>query len=97
MAQKYGIINRAIPEEEIDSFVSTLANRMAALLSGVIDAAKNAVNATFQNTNGIITESAMLCKVLAKPAAAARMITSTEKSAQTNEGECQLKKILNKI
>ncbi|MDY0986674.1 enoyl-CoA hydratase/isomerase family protein [Flavobacterium sp. CFBP9031] len=96
-AEKYGIINRAIPEEEIDSFVSTLATRMASLLPGVIDAAKNAVNAAFHNTNGITTESNMLGKVFGEPAAAARMIASMEKGAQTIEGERQLEKILNNI
>ncbi|WKL49588.1 enoyl-CoA hydratase/isomerase family protein [Flavobacterium pectinovorum] len=96
-AEKYGIINRAIPEEEIDAFVSTLAARMASLLPGVIDAAKKAVNAAFHSTNGISEESAMLGRLFGEPAAAARMIASMEKGAQTVEGERHLEQILNSI
>lgn len=96
-AEKYGVINKAIPEEEIDSYIDTLATRIASLLPGVIGAVKNAVDAAFQNTNGITTESAMLGKVFGEPAAAAKMILAMEKGGQTVEGEHKLEEILNSI
>ncbi|WP_174238680.1 enoyl-CoA hydratase/isomerase family protein [Pedobacter sp. L105] len=97
MAEKYGIINRAIPEEEIDPYIETLATRIASLLPGVIDAAKNAVDAAFQNTNGITTESLMLGKLFSEPAAASKMLAAMEQGAQTFEGEHRLEEILNRI
>lgn len=96
-AERYGIINRAISEEEIDSFIETLANRIASLLPGVIGAAKNAVDAAFHHTNGIVTESMMLGKLFGEPAAAARMLAAMEKGAQTVEGEHRLEEILNSL
>lgn len=96
-AEKYGVINKAMPEEEIDSYIEKLATRIASLLPGVIDAAKSAVDAAFHHTNGITTESAMLGKVFAEPAASAKMIAAMEKGAQTVAGEYKLEEILNSI
>ncbi len=42
-AERYGWINRAIPLEQLDSFISRLANNIAALPKGVIAAAKLAM------------------------------------------------------
>ncbi len=43
LAERYGWINRALPAEELDGFVETLARRIAALPVGVAAAAKAAV------------------------------------------------------
>src|SRR6201985_1965134 len=43
-AERYGYVNRAIPDAELDSFVDALARRIASFDRGPIAAAKNLVN-----------------------------------------------------
>lgn len=43
-AERYGYINRALPDAELDGFVDTLARRIASFDLGAIAAAKNLVN-----------------------------------------------------
>ncbi|MEU4564049.1 enoyl-CoA hydratase/isomerase family protein [Actinoplanes sp. NPDC023936] len=45
LAERYGLINRALPAEELDSFVTTLARRIATLDLEVIAAVKTLVGA----------------------------------------------------
>jgi enoyl-CoA hydratase/carnithine racemase len=43
-AERYGYVNRALPDTELDVFVETLARRIASFDRGAIAAAKNLVN-----------------------------------------------------
>jgi enoyl-CoA hydratase/carnithine racemase len=43
-AERYGYINRALPDEELDGFVDALARRIASFDRGPIAAAKNHIN-----------------------------------------------------
>src|SRR2546421_8912653 len=43
-AERYGYVNRALPDAELDSFVDALARRIASFDRGAISAAKNLVN-----------------------------------------------------
>jgi enoyl-CoA hydratase/carnithine racemase len=43
-AERYGYINRAVPDEELDRFVDTLARRIASFDRRSITAAKNLIN-----------------------------------------------------
>ena len=43
-AEKYGYVNRALPDNELDAFVDTLARRIASFDRGPIEAAKNLIN-----------------------------------------------------
>ena len=43
-AERYGYVNRALPDTELDSFVDALARRIASFDRGAIAAAKNLVN-----------------------------------------------------
>ncbi|HEY8984806.1 MAG TPA: enoyl-CoA hydratase/isomerase family protein [Streptomyces sp.] len=45
LAERYGLINRAVPAEELDAFVDTLARRIAGLRPEVIALTKAAVDA----------------------------------------------------
>ena len=47
MAERYGWVNRAVPADEIDDFVATLAKRIAANAPDVIAAIKGAINNGF--------------------------------------------------
>ena len=44
MAERYGYVNRALPDAELDSFVDALARRIASFDRRAITAAKNLVN-----------------------------------------------------
>jgi len=44
IAERYGYVNRALPDAELDSFVDALARRIASFDPGAIAAAKNLVN-----------------------------------------------------
>ncbi|MEA9985765.1 enoyl-CoA hydratase/isomerase family protein [Subtercola sp. RTI3] len=46
LAEKYGLVNRALPASDLDSFVGELALRIASLRPGIIAAAKTAVGAS---------------------------------------------------
>ena len=43
-AERYGYVNRALPDSELDAFVDTLARRIASFDSRALGAAKNLVN-----------------------------------------------------
>jgi len=43
-AERYGYVNRALPDAELDSYVDALARRIASFDQGAIAAAKNLVN-----------------------------------------------------
>jgi enoyl-CoA hydratase/carnithine racemase len=45
LAERYGLVNRALPAAELDGFVSELAGRIARLAPEVVSAIKAAVNA----------------------------------------------------
>ncbi|GAB2475239.1 enoyl-CoA hydratase/isomerase family protein [Promicromonospora xylanilytica] len=45
LAERYGLINRALPADELDAFVSDLARRIARVRPEVVAAIKEAVNA----------------------------------------------------
>jgi enoyl-CoA hydratase/carnithine racemase len=44
IAERYGYVNRALPDAELDGFVDALARRIASFDRGAIAAAKNLVN-----------------------------------------------------
>ena len=43
-AERYGYVNRALPDAELDGFVDALARRIASFDRGAIAAAKNLIN-----------------------------------------------------
>ncbi|MFE4424952.1 enoyl-CoA hydratase/isomerase family protein [Streptomyces sp. NPDC056817] len=43
-AERYGYVNRALPDDELDAFVDTLARRIASFDRRPLEAAKNLVN-----------------------------------------------------
>ncbi len=92
-AERYGWINRAIPVEEIDAFVDTLAHNIAALPDGVISAAKYAIPAK-NLSEGFKRENDAWLGLVTLPAAAKLIGGGVAKGLQTKEGELQLEDIL---
>jgi enoyl-CoA hydratase/carnithine racemase len=91
LAERYGWINRALPAAELDQFVETLARRIAALPSGVVAAAKAAVQAGLAPlAQGLATENALMGGLFQLPATIARTRQALAAGAQTREGERDL-------
>ena len=85
-AERYGWINRALPEGELDRFVDRLATNIAALPDGVIAAAKRAI-APEDLTAGLLRENDAWASQIATPAATELMQQGLQRGAQTPDGE----------
>ncbi|PSM40394.1 enoyl-CoA hydratase [Streptomyces dioscori] len=98
LAERYGLVNRALPADEIDEFVASLARRIGALDSKIIAAVKTAVNAaaTSITFEGLSTENSLLTPLFSADASA---LTHKLLAAglQTREGERNLEAILNQF
>ena len=96
-AERYGLINRALPPEEFDGFVDALARSIAALPAGVATAAKAAVDsAVGPLTQGLAEENELLGQVFTE-SAAERTRAALAAGAQTREGERDLERLMNGI
>lgn len=95
LAERYGLVNRALPADELDDFVDTLAQRIARLVPGVIEAATTSIDAAFSLPikEGLAVENAQLMSLFT-PAAAQRTIHLLARGLQTRDGEKALEKIL---
>lgn len=98
LAERYGWINRAIPDSELDAFVTDLAERIARLAPGLIAAAKAAVDATSQPMlEALKVQNQQLAETFGRPAAGALTRAALKAGAQTREGERQLEALLNAL
>ena len=95
LAERYGLVNRALPADELDDFVDILAQRIARLVPGVIEAATTSVNAAFKRPieEGLAVENAQLMSLFT-PTAAQRTIDLLRRGLQTRDGEKMLEEIL---
>lgn len=96
-AERYGLVNRALPPEELDSFVESLARRIAALPPGVAAATKSAVDATVGPlTQGLAEGNELLGEVFTETAAELTR-AALAAGAQTREGERDLERLMSSI
>ncbi|MFL1905847.1 enoyl-CoA hydratase/isomerase family protein [Streptomyces tauricus] len=98
LAERYGLVNRALPADEIDEFVDSLAARIGALDPGIIAAVKTAVTAaaTPITREGLDTENALLTPLFnADAAALAHKLLAA--GMQTREGELNLEALLREL
>jgi enoyl-CoA hydratase/carnithine racemase len=85
-AERYGWINRAIPDAELDGFVDRLARRIASFDKGALTAAKRVVNRSSrlpEDTNLLATYDEFV-RALAAPAATERVTKSLAAGLQTD-------------
>lgn len=94
LAERYGLINRALPADELDAFVTTLARRIAALGLNLIGIVKTAVGAADFTKRDLATESSVAGR-LSLPEVAALAHKLLAAGVQTREGELRLEEILN--
>ena len=100
LAERYGWINRAVSDNQLDDFVDTLARRIAALPAGVAAAAKQAFDAAEATgpTPALGDEAAAHAKVYPSPPEVVdRLRIAMDHGAQTPDGERQLEQLLESI
>ncbi|MEE4585903.1 enoyl-CoA hydratase/isomerase family protein [Streptomyces antimycoticus] len=97
-AERYGWVNRAVPNAELDHVVDTLAARIAALRPGVARAAVEAVDAASDSiAHGLERGNELLGQLLGGPAAARLTQAVLAAGAQTRDGERHLEDIFDKV
>lgn len=99
LAERYGYINRALPPEELRSFVEDLAYRIASFPAESIALNKQSVlNAGHMTeVEGLLEESWLFGRSAALPESKKRMKAAMENGLQTYAGELEIKKILGKL
>ena len=94
LAERYGLVNRALPDDELDGFVTTLARRIAALGPNLIGIVKAAVDAADSTKRDLAAESSLVSRLsFPEVAALARKLLAA--GVQTRAGELRLEEILN--
>ena len=97
-AERYGYINRAMPEAELDEFVSTLAYRIASFPREAIAATKQAMDYSDSTiTQGLLEEEHLFNQTRVMPESQRRMAKFMASGAQTREGELALDSIIKKL
>ncbi|RPE77853.1 MULTISPECIES: enoyl-CoA hydratase/isomerase family protein [unclassified Frondihabitans] len=95
LAERYGLVNRALPLDEIDSFVTVLARRIGQLRPEIVTAVKNAVNAVPNAvTRAGLARENLLLGPLFTPEAADRAQSLLVAGMQTREGEIHLEALI---
>lgn len=88
LAERWGYVNRALPPEELGSFVDGLASRIASFPAETIARAKAAVAAAEPPVAaGLVEEAHLFNECLAVPAARERMQAFLAMGGQTREVE----------
>jgi len=82
-AERYGYVNRALPDAQLDSFVDALARRIASFDLRAIAAAKNLVNdVSLPSTDGLLDAFTSFGNALTWPEAQQRIQTLLERGLQ---------------
>ncbi|KIO78728.1 enoyl-CoA hydratase [Pedobacter lusitanus] len=95
-AERYGWINRAIKDSEIDGFVSRLAENIASLPEGVVHTLK-AVLPPERFTSGFKTENDGWARLAFASKAGEIMSLAMQNGAQTIEGELKIEEMLRRL
>ncbi|MEU6417401.1 enoyl-CoA hydratase/isomerase family protein [Streptomyces spiralis] len=84
LAERYGWINRALPDAELDSFVERLAKRIAGFPPEGVKAAKRAINGlTLPNRANVRSDSATFLSLVSLPESRERLDYLTDRGLQT--------------
>lgn len=94
-AERYGWINRALPDASLDTFVSQLAHNIAALPEGVIAKTKQVLSPV-KNIAGFKAENDAWESLVFNPAVTEIMMHALQHGAQTVTGELKLEELLRK-
>ncbi|GAB6899288.1 enoyl-CoA hydratase/isomerase family protein [Kineosporia succinea] len=98
VAERYGLVNRALPADEIDAFVDALARRMAKVRPEVVAALKQVVDATAPAPSHAVyaVENAALYSLFTEDMVeiARRQLAA---GVQTREGERDLEGLVDRL
>jgi enoyl-CoA hydratase/carnithine racemase len=84
LAERYGWINRALPDAELDGFVEHLAKRIAGFPPEGVRAAKHAINEiTLPKPADVRSDAAMFQSLVASPESRERLEYLTRRGLQT--------------
>lgn len=98
LAERYGWVNRALPAQELDAFVETLAHQIAALAPEVARAAKQSVETAYDPLPTALAQGDALWKQLVfKPIATSKILAGLAAGAHTPAGEQDLEGLLRKL
>lgn len=98
LAEKYGWINRALPADEIDEFVSSLAHRIAKFPAAGRAVVKERVNAiTLPSVEDIRRDSDLFLEGTRSPEFQELTRSAFENGFQTRESEMNLAKLVSEI
>ena len=95
-AERYGWINRALPDKELDAFVHRLARHIAALPEGVLATTKK-VLPPVRDAAGFKAENEGWAALAFAPRTAQIMKEALQNGAQTVAGERQLEALLRNV
>lgn len=96
LAERYGWINRALPADELDTFVDRIARDIAALPEGVIAAAKHAILPD-DLAAGLVRENEAWAGLIFRPAAGRLISGGLAAGAQTRDGERDLEALMRNL
>jgi enoyl-CoA hydratase/carnithine racemase len=97
-AEHWGLLNRAFPPGEIDSFVDRLARRIASFPSETITLAKESVNASaLPLADGLVEEGYLFQRSIRSDAAQQRMRRFLEEGGQTRDGELKVADLVGRL
>ena len=89
-AEHWGYVNRALPDDELRTFVDRLAARIASFPPAAVGRAKAALDAALPDpVDGLLVEDQLFRACLSDPHAQARMAAFLEMGGQTREVERQ--------
>ncbi len=96
VAERYGYVNRILPDDEIGPFVEDLAYRIASFPAEAIALAKKSVQnaAGLPLVEGLFEETSLFMRSLSFSSSQARMKKFLELGGQTREGELDLNPML---
>jgi enoyl-CoA hydratase/carnithine racemase len=87
-AERWGYVNRALPDDELRPFVDRLARRIASFPPGAVARAKSAVEAALGDpVAGLLVEDQQFRLSLSDPETADRMAAAMARGIQTREVE----------
>lgn len=95
-AADYGWINRAVPANDLDAFVHTVAQNIAALPEGVIAAVKQTLPPE-DLTQGFAQEQKAWSALISRPQVQQLMADALTNGAQTPEGEQDLETLMRTV
>ena len=98
LAERYGWINRALPADELNAFVTALAHRIASFPAAGLVAIKERVNAiALAPVDDFRRDSDLFGEGVRKPEAQSRMQAAMEHGFQTRDAELSLARMLGEL